>query len=172
MEEYYKPVPNADMAENQCNLKIKYKNRVKKIASPPESFEVFSQLIRRKYDEFKEGKDTYQVCYLDNEEDHIDISDDEDYEVFLEHIKTCHQPSVKVFLNKRGKENRFNREVDDCQTVHESVMGDTLLSYSTEKPFGMPPPNFDYSQIDKYRREMEKLREEMEMEKFRQGKLD
>lgn len=71
---------------NKQSWKIKYNNRVKKLATLPDTFEDLDKLIRKKYDEFKEGKDTYQLCYIDQENDEVDISDEEDYEVFLKKL--------------------------------------------------------------------------------------
>jgi hypothetical protein len=111
----------------KCTLKIKSNNRVKKVAQVPNKFKKLDELIRKKYDEFKAGKETYQICYIDDEEEQIDISDEEDYGMFLSHLKDNKIATAKVFLNRRGTEFLFDRYIDDAQTVHESVLGDTIF---------------------------------------------
>lgn len=111
----------------KCVLKIKSNNRVKKVAEVPRRFMALDHLIRKKYDEFKAGKETYQICYIDEEDEQIDISDEEDYEMFLSHLKENRVSTAKLFLNKRGTEFCFNREIDDAQTVNESVIGENIF---------------------------------------------
>lgn len=113
--------------ETKCILKIKSNNRVKKVAQVPTRFIALDHLIRKKYDEFKAGKETYQICYIDEEDEQIDISDEEDYEMFLSHIKENGVSTAKLFLNKRGVNFCFNREIDDAQTVNESVIGENIF---------------------------------------------
>jgi hypothetical protein len=116
---------------------------VKKVAVIPEKFDKLDKLIRRKYDQFSQGKDAYQICYLDEDNEQIDISDDEDYEVFKGYIQEYNLPSVKIFLNERGEEHKFDRDIDDCQTVHESVLGDTVFDSVAGSQFRPMPPMMD-----------------------------
>jgi len=139
---------------------VKYNNRVKKIANVPKSLVKFNEIIKKKYDDFDEGKDTYQLTYLDEENEQIDISDDEDYEVFLQSSKNMSGGSVKVFLNKKEGGHKFDKEIDDCQTVHESVLGDTMLGSSAINNFELNPFAIDYSKIEEYKRKIEFLKAE------------
>ena len=71
-------------------------------------------------------------------------------------------------MNKRGPEHKFNREIDDCQTVNESVMGDTILGSSTERNNLKLPRLEDSNTIEEYKREIERLK--VENEKVRMEK--
>ncbi|CAI2362979.1 unnamed protein product [Moneuplotes crassus] len=157
-------------------LKIKYNNRVKKIANVPNTFQKFENLVKKKYQEFSQGKHSYKVCYLDNEDDQIDISDDEDYDVFLQFVTTARPPSVKLFLNSKAEGRGFDREIDDCETVNESILGDTMLGSTVDRPSLMtspvPPPGYDFSKIEEYKKEIEMLKFEVEKNKIKNQLLE
>lgn len=128
-------------------LKIKYRNRVKKIAQLPEKFKRLDKVVSKKYEEFSEGKPSYTMWYLDDENELIGISDDEDYDMFKSHVKESNLPIAKVFLTRKGEEANFNPAVDDAQTVCESViMEDVDISKlndmkSVFESTGMKMPN-------------------------------
>lgn len=115
---------SAEQKPIKIGLKIKHKNRVKKIPALPPKFEKLNNIVMRKYEEFKKGKETYTMCYLDEEDELINISDEEDYAMFKQHVRETDLITAKVFLTKRGEEGNFNPMIDDAQTVNESVIMD------------------------------------------------
>ena len=123
-EKYINKMINND---NPVPLKFKHKNRVKKIKYMPEKFKQLDEIVKQKYQEFEKGKKTYTLCYLDEENELINISDDEDYTVFKDHVKNSDFALAKVFLTKRGEESLFNPQIDDAQTIHESVIPDNEI---------------------------------------------
>ncbi|CAI2363003.1 unnamed protein product [Moneuplotes crassus] len=147
----------AEKHQKPC-LKLKYNNRVKKIATIPRSFQKFSSIIQNKYEDFSYGKDSYKACYLDNEDDQVDISDDEDYEVFLQYLETVNQPSVKVFLNNNSEDRRFSKTIDDEATIHESILGDTMICSTLDRPNLAPQSNPRFPRLDELQKENEYLK--------------
>ena len=107
-----------------CSLKIKHKNRVKKISNIPTKFAKLSGIVKKKYEEFKEGKSTYSMGYLDEENELINISDEEDYIVFKEFVEDKGLTTAKVFLCAKGEERNFDPAVDDNKTICESMIVD------------------------------------------------
>lgn len=127
-------------------LKLKHKNRVKKIAKLPTEFAQLNSIVKKKYDEFKGGKETYTMCYLDDENELINISDDEDYTVFKEFVDDNDVGIAKVFLTAKGGEVNFNPIIDDAQTVNESVIMDDEISRLQMMRSGIDPMMFDSRQ--------------------------
>jgi hypothetical protein len=103
-------------------IKLKHKNKVKKIAEIPAKLSELDEIIKKKYEQFKEGRSTYRMCYMDEENEQIDISDDEDYEVFFDYVKQQSFGIKKLFLKSRSEDKKFDPDIDDCQTVNESVV--------------------------------------------------
>ena len=85
---------------HDCFLKIKYKNKVKKVSALPDKFGKLNNIIKSKYDEFKEGKKTYTLCYVDDEDELVNISDEEDYSVFKDFVDEKHLSNAKVYLSR------------------------------------------------------------------------
>lgn len=121
---YEEDKSSSDEEAYKCPLKIKHKNKVKKIADLPDRFAKLNSIVKKKYEEFKEGKSTYSMCYLDDENEMIGISDEEDYTVFKDYVKDNSLSTAKVFLNHRGEEHKFDPMIDDAQTVCESMIVD------------------------------------------------
>jgi len=132
---------SGDEKDTRIPLKLKHKNRVKRIAHTPKKFVNLDALVRRKYDEFKKGKESYTMCYLDDENELINISDEEDYTVFKEYVKDNDLSIAKVFLTPKGEEAKFNPIIDDAQTVNESIIMDEdysrlqMMRSSLENPY-------------------------------------
>lgn len=76
-----------------------------------------TSVVKKKYDEFKEGKSTYTIRYLDEDNEFIDISDEEDYSTFKEYVQEQGTTNAKLFLIRKGEEEKFNPNIDDGQTV-------------------------------------------------------
>lgn len=115
--------------EIKCSLKIKHRNRVKKINELPDKFAKLNNIIKKKYEDFKEGKPTYTMCYLDEENELINISDEEDYCVFKDHVKSNRLSSAKVFLTNKGEERNFDPLLEANRTICESMIMDEAEAY-------------------------------------------
>lgn len=114
--------------QTACFLKIKFRNKVKKLSSVPEKFARLDKIIRKKYEEFKEGKKSYTLCYVDEENELINISDEEDYSVYKDFVTDRRISTPKVYLTHRGEENKF--EILNNKTICESHLLDETSKFS------------------------------------------
>ena len=152
-------------------LKLKYHNRVKKLPNLPGKFMKLTSVVKKKYDEFKEGKSTYTIRYLDEDNEFIDISDEEDYSTFKEYVQEQGTTNAKLFLIRKGEEEKFNPNIDDGQTVCESMLYDeNLESIATSRLPNMsshfiPPGYVDRSQLDELKEQMKQLQKQLEEQK-------
>lgn len=115
-------VQHTQMQNLNVSMKIKHQNKVKKVAKIPNRLSDLDGIIQKKYPQFWDGKPTYHLCYMDEENEQIDVSDDEDYDVFKDFARMKFGGNVKLFLKGREEENKFNPEIDDCQTIWESMV--------------------------------------------------
>lgn len=106
----------------------------------PDEYSNLCSIIKRKYEEFKQGKETYTILYVDEENELINVSDDEDYAVFQDY-QSSNIGTAKLFLTHRGEETDFNPLIDDTMTVNESVIMDEdiaklqTMRSSVDNPF-------------------------------------
>lgn len=113
---------------SQRFLKIKFKNKVKKLSSIPNKFAKLNQIIKKKYEEFKEGKKSYTLCYVDDEDELVNISDEEDYSVYKDFVNEKNLSTAKLYLTHKGQESKF--EILNNRTICESHILDETSKYS------------------------------------------
>lgn len=167
-----------------CSLKIKHKNRVKKIPSLPTKFSKLNAIVKKKYEEFKEGKSTYSMSYLDEENELINISDEEDYLVFKEFVEDKSLTIAKVFLCAKGEEKNFDPAIDDNKTICESMImddydrSDRNFLFSQTPRVSMPMPMvpaptaspFPYEILDSLKKQIDYLVEKDKKEEIKKAK--
>lgn len=137
----------------------------------PGKFAKLTSVVKKKYEEFKEGKPTYTIRYLDEDNEFIDISDEEDYSTFKEHVQEYGITNAKLFLIAKGEEDKFNPNIDDGKTVCESVLYDENLESIASSRYPnigaqyFPPGFVDRSQLDELKEQMRLLQKQLEEQK-------
>ena len=82
------------------------------------------------------------MSYLDEENELINISDEEDYLVFKEFVEDKGLTTAKVFLSAKGEEKNFDPAIDDNKTICESMIVDDFDR--TDRNFCFPPTPVRY----------------------------
>uniref|UniRef100_A0A7S3NEU2 ZZ-type domain-containing protein n=1 Tax=Euplotes harpa TaxID=151035 RepID=A0A7S3NEU2_9SPIT len=151
-KQYLDDDSSSDDEQIKCTLKIKNKNKVKKIPSLPDKFSKLNSIVKKKYEEFSQGKSSYTILYLDEENELINLSDEEDYAVFKDFIKQKRLANAKVFITAKGEEGAFEPLNEDYKTICESVVTNNELDLYNKFDTSQAPPTERYLNNDALRR--------------------